>query len=82
MVRIHMSNRIGLLLRVSSVILLSLVLLAGCRPIKPWQRGILAHPCMNEDSRPEESFARQHMLGARESSQGATGETGGGCGCN
>jgi len=60
----------------------ALVCLSGCRPIKPWQRGTLAHRCMQPDSRPEESRAKQHMLGARETSQGASGETGGGCGCN
>ena len=55
---------------------------AACRPVKPWQRGTLAHPCMTDDGRREERRAREHMLGARESSQGASGETGGGCGCN
>lgn len=54
----------------------------GCRTVKPWERGTLAHRCMSRDTRPEESRARQHMLGARESGRGASGETGGGCGCN
>lgn len=49
--------------------------------IKSWQRETLAHRCMTDKSRPEEQRARQHMLGARESSAGASGETGGGCGC-
>ncbi|MCP4446872.1 MAG: DUF4266 domain-containing protein [Myxococcales bacterium] len=70
--------------------LLSVIALCACvsvftacgKKIKSWQRGTLAHPCMTEDSRPEELFAKQHMLGARESTQGASGETGGGCGCN
>ncbi len=58
------------------------LLLASCTTIKPWQRETLTHPCMTDESRPEELFAKQHMLGARETTQGASGETGGGCGCN
>lgn len=54
----------------------------GCGEVKPYQRGTLAHPAMRKDARPEEDQARTHMLGARESSQGGTGEAGGGCGCN
>lgn len=62
--------------------IVALAVLAGaCTPVKPWQRETLSHRCMTEDSRPELQRARQHMLGARESAQGATGETGGGCGC-
>lgn len=55
---------------------------SACSPVKPWQRGTLAHRCMSRDSRPEETRAQQHMLGARESARGASGDTGGGCGCN
>lgn len=58
-----------------------LLLCFGCAPVRPWERGTLAHRCMTPDSRPEEARARQHMLGARESSRGASGESGGGCGC-
>lgn len=53
----------------------------SCAPVRPWQRGLLAHPCMQADGRPEEDAARAHMIGARESAQGATGDRGGGCGC-
>lgn len=55
---------------------------AGCGRVPAWQRESLAHRCMTDAGRDEESRARQHMLGAREGSQGAGGETGGGCGCN
>lgn len=54
---------------------------AGCEPVHAWDRGLLAHPAMRSDMRPEETRARNHMLGAREASQGASGERGGGCGC-
>ncbi|HMR09705.1 MAG TPA: DUF4266 domain-containing protein [Polyangiaceae bacterium] len=62
-------------------LVLALLFLAGCTPVRPWQRNTLAHRCMTSDSRPEEARARRHMLGARETTQGATGEAGGGCGC-
>jgi hypothetical protein len=65
-----------------AIVLCAAPVVSGCQPLKPWQRGTLAHRCMQSDSRPEESLARQHLLGARETSQGASGETGGGCGCN
>jgi hypothetical protein len=54
---------------------------AACAPVRPWERGALAHRSMQPDARPEESRARTHMLNAREGSQGAEGEAGGGCGC-
>jgi len=74
----------GLVKRAFVIVSLGLSALgsAGCGSVKPYQRGTLAHPAMRTDSRPEEGKAEQHMLGARESSQGGTGEAGGGCGCN
>ena len=54
---------------------------AGCAPVRPWERVLLAHRCMRPDARPEEARARLHMLDARETSRGGAGETGGGCGC-
>ncbi|MCC6558274.1 MAG: DUF4266 domain-containing protein [Polyangiaceae bacterium] len=54
---------------------------AGCGPVPAWNRATLAHRCMRPDARPEEARARAHLLVAREASQGATGERGGGCGC-
>jgi hypothetical protein len=69
-------------MRVLGLALVVLLVVGGCAPVKPWQRGRLAHRCMQTDRRAEQNRARQHMLGARESSQGATGEAGGGCGCN
>ena len=53
----------------------------SCAPVRPWERETLAHRGMRSDARPEEARARQHMLGARETSQGGAGEVGGGCGC-
>lgn len=65
------------------LLLIAALALGGCAELKPWQRETLAHPCMTSDGREHEHGARDHMLGARESSQGATaGRGGGGCGCN
>jgi hypothetical protein len=68
---------------VTRLALLALVaLVAGaCAPVPAWQRSALASRCMSPDSRPSESRAKTHMLGAREGSTGASGEVGGGCGC-
>ena len=68
-------------IRVLSLVLWVVCACVGCAPVRPWQRGVLASDCMRPDARPEESQARTHMLGAREGSQGAAGERGGGCGC-
>ena len=59
------------------------LLTAGCHPVPIYARGLLAHPCMQGDQHPDQSRAREHMLGARESSRGAgSTEAGAGCGCN
>jgi hypothetical protein len=62
-------------------LLLATVALAACAPVHAYERGTLARDCMRPDARPEETRARTHMLGAREGSQGAGGDRGGGCGC-
>ncbi len=65
-----------------ALVIVPFALLAnGCEPVHAWERGLLAHPAMRSDARPEETRSRNHMLGAREASQGASGERGGGCGC-
>ncbi len=50
------------------VTLLSLVLLAGCKTVRPWERGALAHPSMTADS--PQGPAEEHMRSVHE---GATG---------
>lgn len=61
--------------------LLLAALAASCVPVPAWQRGLLAHRCMDPEARLEEARAEQHLLGARETTRGAAGEVGGGCGC-
>jgi hypothetical protein len=52
---------------------------AACTPVRPWQRGKLAHPTMSA------SFvgpAEEHANAVREGAAGGSGGTEGGCGCN
>jgi hypothetical protein len=52
----------------------------GC--VKAYQREHLAKRAMTNDRAPGESRFAAHDRGAREGADGATGEPGGGCGCN
>ncbi|MBI2378395.1 MAG: DUF4266 domain-containing protein [Deltaproteobacteria bacterium] len=54
----------------------------GCVVVKPWERGMLADPCMAVVTDPEEAKLEQHLFAYREGSAGGYGDTGGGCGCN
>jgi hypothetical protein len=64
------------------VTIMSLVALAGCARVKPYQRQNLARPEMVDDRAPGEARFAQHQSGSREGADGGTGEPGGGCGCN
>jgi hypothetical protein len=55
---------------------------AGCVPVKPYQRELLAKPFMAFHDDPDEETLDLHMLEAREGSTGGYGSAGGGCGCN
>jgi hypothetical protein len=56
-------------------------LAAGCAPVKPYRRGLLAQPGMSLAPTADTEMD-QHMLEAREGSAGGFGASGGGCGCN
>lgn len=60
--------------------------LAGCSPIKPWvkpyERENLADVIMAFDRDPVSTAYLDHVFEAREGARGATGNAGGGCGCN
>ena len=61
------------------------VLLAGCSVepwVKPYERDHLADPIMSFDRDPVSSSYTGHVYEAREGARGATGASGGGCGCN
>lgn len=59
-----------------------LLALAGCAPLKPWERGDLLRKCMQPSYDPLESSMDGHMHATRESAQGAAGVGGPSCGCN
>ena len=61
---------------------LAALVFSGCATVRPWERGILAKPCMLVSPDPEESKTEQHLLAYREGSAGGYGDSGGGCGCN
>ncbi len=62
--------------------LVLLLLGAGCATVKPWEREILANPCMVFGGNGYEIILEQHMLQYREGAAGGFGGGGGGCGCN
>jgi hypothetical protein len=58
---------------------------AGCsiEPwVKPYERDHLADSIMSFDRDPVSSSYTGHVYEAREGARGATGASGGGCGCN
>ena len=59
--------------------------LAGCHVepwVKPYERDHLADTVMSFDRDPVSSAYTGHVYEAREGARGATGASGGGCGCN
>jgi hypothetical protein len=64
----------------------AVVALAGGCSIEPWvkpyERDHLADPVMSFDRDPVSSSYTGHVYEAREGARGATGASGGGCGCN
>lgn len=64
----------------------ALVLMLGACSVEPWvkpyERDRIADPIMSFDRDPVSSAYMDHVYDAREGSRGATGSSGGGCGCN
>jgi hypothetical protein len=50
--------------------------------VKPYEREHLADPIMAFDRNPVSSAYLDHVFEAREGARGASGSSGGGCGCN
>jgi len=65
---------------------LSAALLVSACSIEPWvrpyERDHLADPIMSFDRDPVSSSYMDHVYEAREGARGASGSSGGGCGCN
>jgi hypothetical protein len=62
--------------------LTSSLLVPGCATVAPQQRAILADPTMQFDAEGKHEAPLNHALDNREGSNGGTGVSGGGCGCN
>lgn len=68
-----------------AVLLALAVANAGCtiQPwVKPYERDRLADPIMSFDRNPVSGAYTNHVYEAREAARGASGSSGGGCGCN
>jgi len=66
--------------------LIAALLVGGCSGVEPWvkpyERDRLADPIMSFDRNPVSGSYIDHVHEAREGSRGASGSSGGGCGCN
>ncbi len=56
------------------------VLATGCVAVKPYERGVLAHPTMTADDMT--TGLEGHVRAVSEGAAGGLGGGGGGCGCN
>lgn len=56
--------------------------LTGCTNVEPWDRNLLAKDHMTMIPDPLGAEFTDHMHFAREGTEGATGTSAGGCGCN
>lgn len=65
-----------------TLIIISVLLGAGCVTVKPQQRSVLADPIMQFEGDPQASAQLRHAIDNREGSYGGGGVAGGGCGCN
>jgi hypothetical protein len=68
--------------KVSFIILLLVLLTAGCTTVKPWQRGYLAKDVMTSPHDSLRSSLDNHIYFSKEGSSGGGQAAGGGCGCN
>lgn len=69
-----------------TISLIAILMLCSACSIEPWvrpyERDHLADPIMSFDRDPVSSSYMHHVYEAREGARGATGSSGGGCGCN
>ena len=68
--------------RTVGIVVLTIMALAGCATVEPWDRDVLARPDMQIVSDPGEAAADEHIYFSKEASSGGQGFGGGGCGCN
>jgi hypothetical protein len=65
---------------------IALLAATGCSRIEPWvkpyEREAIADPIMAWDRDPVSTSYMNHVYDSREGARGASGASGGGCGCN
>jgi hypothetical protein len=65
---------------------IALLAASGCSSIEPWvkpyEREAIADPIMAWDRDPVSTSYMNHVYDSREGARGASGASGGGCGCN
>jgi|TARA_B100000959_G_C14967685_1_gene618461 hypothetical protein len=64
------------------LLMFSLILLAGCNQVRPWERGYLAREEMAWEVDVLEGALNDHIFFSKEASSGGASAAGGGCGCN
>jgi hypothetical protein len=68
-----------------SMMIVAVAALAGCAVepwVQPYERDRLADPIMSFERDPISDSFTNHVYEVREAARGATGSSGGGCGCN
>ena len=68
--------------RAALLALIAAMLLSGCAPLHPWERGNLANPHMALTTNPGQAAMKTHLEMSREAASGGGAAAGGGCGCN
>ena len=68
------------------LVISGLLMASGCSNVEPWvkpyERANLADEVMKLDRNPVSNAYMNHVYEAREGARGASGSSGGGCGCN
>lgn len=78
----HHHSALSRLLISALFLALASLALSACQGVKPWERGRLAHPCMQSPVDTVEHAYHGHVESVREGSTGGAAAAGGGCGCN
>lgn len=58
------------------------LMLGGCEPVRPWQRGTLARAEMQFDANALNTILYEQVYDSKEAASGGTKTAGAGCGCN
>lgn len=77
-----MGSRSSFDARLIAVVVLLVVVLAGCVTVRPEDKEYLADPAMTFGAEGVAGAHEEHVFNNREGSFGGGGVSGGGCGCN